>query len=167
MRPSQHCISFMKTEHQKRIVISVESCKGGTGKSIIALELAKNLTADGYAALVIDADFSGTSLTHVLGSNLYPFTEYHPVHKRNFPDDIPDDEELYADTFEDFHRYLREHRAPTFRTEKFKTSSGDCDNTVTEYHIATDKRVNVYGSNLHRKESKAPPPTKHPEGQIS
>ena len=141
----------MMGEFQKKIVISVESCKGGTGKSIIALQLAKSLVDYGYATLVIDADLSGTSLTNTLGSNLYPFTEYHPVHEGKYNDNIPK-EKQYADFFKDFHKYLREHHLPKFRKEQLNNLS---------YHVDVKNRVNVYGSNFNNpnktNEGKNPP----------
>jgi flagellar biosynthesis protein FlhG len=48
-------------------VISVLSGKGGVGKSILAFNLADQLTALGFRTLLVDADFSSGSL-HVLAN---------------------------------------------------------------------------------------------------
>jgi len=52
----------------KAQVISVQSRKGGVGKTTAALSLAKLLLSEGKGVLLIDLDITGTNVTHTLES---------------------------------------------------------------------------------------------------
>ena len=47
---------------EKNIIISVESRKGGVGKTTAALCVSKNFLEKGYAVLLIDTDITGTNI---------------------------------------------------------------------------------------------------------
>lgn len=46
-------------------IISVESRKGGVGKTTAALNLADLLVEKGYKVLLLDLDITGTSISHL------------------------------------------------------------------------------------------------------
>jgi len=51
----------------KNIIISVESRKGGVGKTTAALCMGKILLKNGYAVLLIDTDITGTNIADCMG----------------------------------------------------------------------------------------------------
>lgn len=74
------------TEHTKRrecpdLIVSVESRKGGVGKTTAALCLGRTLRAQGYSVLVLDLDITGTNAADIAES---PFWEgyLHVVHEK-------------------------------------------------------------------------------------
>ncbi len=62
----------------KKLIISVESRKGGVGKTTAALCLAKLLLEKGYAVLFLDLDITGTDATDI-GESFYWKDILHPV----------------------------------------------------------------------------------------
>lgn len=52
----------------KNIIISVESRKGGVGKTTAALCISKSLLENGYAVLLIDTDITGTNIADCIDS---------------------------------------------------------------------------------------------------
>ena len=52
----------MRVEMKKNIIISVESRKGGVGKTTAALCISKSFLEKGYAVLLIDTDITGTDI---------------------------------------------------------------------------------------------------------
>lgn len=62
-----------KTENNELhdVIISVESRKGGVGKTTAALSAAKVLTGDGYAVLFLDCDITGTAIAECRKSPIW------------------------------------------------------------------------------------------------
>lgn len=58
-----------KTEKPAKKVIALISGKGGTGKSVVSVLLARALINRGLKAAILDADISGSCVPHLLGMN--------------------------------------------------------------------------------------------------
>lgn len=133
-----------KQSVRERIVISIESQKGGTGKSMVALLLAKELKTKGFQTLVIDADITGTALVGVVGSNLYPKDLYHSVlatKEKSNAYQLSESKE--ANFFSDYDVYIKQHLYPCFQLEGEKTNdTGQFGRTLN----VRKGVVNVYGS---------------------
>jgi len=129
----------MSTENLP-LVISVTSCKGGSGKSLISLKLAQKLLEDKkYQVLVIDADITGTPLTKSIGSYLYPDNIFHSVTAYYKDKDSKDFKEESANYFKDYQHYLANHKSPEMQWE---TNQAKKPNILR----LKDNCVNVYGS---------------------
>ncbi len=65
-------VELPKTEkYTNDVIISVESRKGGVGKTTAALSAAKVLAENGYAVLFLDCDITGTSITDYAESPIW------------------------------------------------------------------------------------------------
>lgn len=111
---------------KKPLIFSVESRKGGVGKTTVALNIAKCLIKK-YNVLLIDCDVTGTSISHMALDSLY-WSEQVDVHKEK--------EDTVTNLVMLFDNYLK------------KGVIKDDENTDFFHHSNIDKVV-VLGSDLY------------------
>lgn len=70
-RIARACKQEINERDMKYQVFSVESRKGGVGKTTMALNLSKALIDKGYKVLLIDCDMSGTSMASAVEQSCY------------------------------------------------------------------------------------------------
>jgi len=135
----------------KKVVISIESRKGGSGKSMVALLLAQKLQKNDYRTLVMDADITGTSITRSVGNTLYPerkggfWSVKTDVKKNSCKGDGK--EAGVANFFSDFDIYLQEHASPEIKIIKDDKLPENSNGKVSTLQVKNDC-VNIYGSDL-------------------
>jgi cellulose biosynthesis protein BcsQ len=122
------------------LLVSVESRKGGVGKTTAALNLARILLEKkGYAVLFLDVDITGTNATDVLDS---PFWT-NICHTVNFT--ITDKEPKRANLLEIFdRRFMAGFGIPKFRRIDNKKSEIDDGCFIIE-----ESKINVIGSQIY------------------
>lgn len=102
------------------LIISVESRKGGVGKTTAALNLARVLKNKQYAVLFLDADITGTNAADFVDSSPF-WNDCHPVHNATSDPSCPVNLlELFERTFMSglgVPRFLNEERAGEGQTE--------------------------------------------------
>ncbi|MFA5903346.1 MAG: AAA family ATPase [Desulfobacula sp.] len=121
----------------KNIIISVESRKGGVGKTTAALCLSKNLLEEGYAVLLIDTDITGTNISDCADS---------PFWKKclNILTIAKNNEVLNANLlslFED--NFMNGNKIPSFQGKNIKDS----------FNIDL-KKINILGSQIYAPDGK-------------
>jgi len=116
------------------ILISVESRKGGVGKTTAALNLAKELVQRrGYQVLLMDLDFAGTNIAdEVMSSSVW----------RDMAALVAENNEHGVDLFELCQRGF----FPTTR-EVSASSTNDSSGTENQF-VFTSSKINVIGSSI-------------------
>ncbi len=71
-----------KQSHFPDLIVSVESRKGGVGKTTAALCLGRILRRQGYAVLVLDMDVTGTDAAEIAGSPFWS-SDLHVIRQRS------------------------------------------------------------------------------------
>ncbi len=134
---------FMKDKHpiDPDLIISVESRKGGVGKTTAAMCLARLLRKRGYAVLLLDLDVTGTNAADIAGSPFWR-DDLHII--RDEAQGNPNSGSLppavnLLTLFDDF--FMVGNPVPTFSTQ----SSAN--------HMRVDlEKVNVLGSQIYKTE---------------
>jgi hypothetical protein len=136
------------------VFISVESRKGGVGKTTAALNLAELLLEYGYAVLYLDIDISGTNTADVIKGSVWN-NSCHVVKTK-----LNDGEHVNADLLQIFNdKYMSDTCIPSFKIipkEKDKTEFG----LVTE-------QVNIIGSQIYHSNNTKKDDSKNDNGIIN
>jgi len=117
-------------------IISVESRKGGVGKTTAALNLSRLLLDKGYAVLFIDIDITGTNVTDILDSTYW----IEKTNSINYEGKSANLLEIYQ------HSYMCGKQLPKWRIIDY--------NNKEAFSIDINK-INIIGSQIY-KESKDP-----------
>lgn len=125
---------------QKNIIISVESRKGGVGKTTAALCIGKSLLEKGYAILLIDTDITGTNIADCIDSpfwhdslNILAFGE--------------DKKELRANLLDFFEEdFMNGNKLPSFQSNPNIRSGNAFNADIT--------KINVIGSQIYSLDGK-------------
>ena len=118
------------------LIVSVESRKGGVGKTTAALCLGRILRNEGYAVLVLDLDVTGTNAADIADSPFW-IDDLHIVQKLDRAGTAADPLNL----IELFDRSFMAGRAiPDFSTQ----------DSSSELLLVDLKKVNVLGSQVYK-----------------
>ncbi len=128
---------FRVKKMTKNIIVSVESRKGGVGKTTAALCVSKIFLEKGYSVLLIDTDITGTNIADCVDS---PFWKNH----LNIVNTNENSDTHYANLLILFeNHFMNGKKIPSFQTKAKKGS----------FQIDLEK-INVLGSQIYSAEGK-------------
>lgn len=119
----------------KNVIISVESRKGGVGKTTAALCIGKNLLEKDYAVLLIDTDITGTNIADCMDS---PFWHNH----LNILTITKNKKQINANLLNLFEEtFMNGFKSPSFKNKK------------NGFNIDS-KKINIIGSQIYSADGK-------------
>lgn len=123
-------------ENRPDLIVSVESRKGGVGKTTAALCLARILLRNGYAVLVLDLDVTGTNAADIAGSPFWS-SDLHVVQDSSTSDTVASRPANLITMFDEL--FMSGKAIPGFAIEKGPPNALQVDLT----------KVNVLGSQIY------------------
>lgn len=120
------------------LIISVESRKGGVGKTTAALCLASLLRRRGYSVLVLDMDVTGTDAADIASSPFW-VNDLHVIREPN-EQDVGDRPANLIKLFDQY--FMAGRMIPEFSTQKSQTAP--------KRILLDQSKVNVLGSQIYR-----------------
>ena len=126
-----------------RLIISVESRKGGVGKTTAALCMGRLLRKHGYAVLFLDLDVTGTNAADIVNSPFWR-EDIHAIQSFSKVDDNANDKSYPANLLAVFDEWFMAGKGlPVFSLSESKGESMRVDL----------EKMNVYGSQIYRTSS--------------